>query len=224
MNDNSNNFVSISEASGLSYEEIITKLNKDKEVRNIVISDSERLSSKQKSEYLKKIAWDMCYQYYTNDATLDCGMLDEWIELMSRMVGFENHIIKMNFLQKRINSRKVVFLGATGKGHLNKDDLRNICKGYGFSDNQIDIRDDYARLTNLNVEFLKNNNKFLGLIVGAVPHSIKGVTSGNLLSHLEENVCDYPPVRVCRDANNNLGFSANTVKQALSDLIRLATD
>ena len=224
MNDCSRNVVSISEASGLSYEEIITKLNENRQNKDIVINDFDRLKPKQKSDYIKKLARDMCFHYYSNDGKIDAEALDEWIEIMSRMVGFENHVVKMSFLQKRINARKVVFLGATGKGHLNKEDLKTICKGYGFSENQIEIRDDYARLTNINMDFLRNNKRFLGLVVGAVPHSIKGIDSGNLISHLEDNYCDYPPVRICKDNNNNLGFSASTVKQALADLIRLAAD
>ncbi len=224
MNDCSKNFVSISEASGLSYEQIISKLNENQQSKDIVINDFDRLKPKQKSDYIKKLARDMCFHYYSNEGRMDAERLDEWIEIMSRMVGFENHAVKMNYLQKRINARKVVFLGATGKGHLKREDLTKICKGYGFLDNQIDIRDDYARLTNINMDFLKNNRRFLGLVIGAVPHSIKGVDSGNLVSYLENNHYDYPPVRICKDNNNNLGFSASTVKQALSDLIRLAAD
>lgn len=224
MDDCSRDVVSISEASGLSYEDIINKLNQNKQDKDFVINDFDRLKPKQKSEYIKKLAREMCFHYYSNDGKMDPDKLDEWIEIMSRMVGFENHVVKMNYLQKRINARKVVFLGATGKGHLSREDIKNICKDYGFSQEQIDIRDDYAKLTNINLDFLKNNKKFLGLVVGAVPHSIKGIESGNIITYLESNSCDYPPIRICKDSNNNLGFSASTVKQALTDLIRLAAD
>ncbi|NLC17043.1 MAG: hypothetical protein GX756_04110 [Clostridiales bacterium] len=224
MGDCANSFVTISEASGLTSDEIITKLNQNKQKNNIVVNDFERLRPKQKSDFIKKLAREMCYHYYSNDGKMDLDMLDEWIEILSRMVGFENHAVKMSYLQKRIKMRKVVFLGATGKGHLSRQDIKHICKSYGFLENQIEIRDDYSKLPNLKLDNLKNDRRYLGIVVGAIPHSIKGVPNGNLFQYLEDNACDFPPVRVCKDSNDALGFSASAVKKALSELIRLAAN
>lgn len=223
MNDCSDSFVSIGEALGLNSSDIMTKLNQNKQKHNIVTNTFERLTPKQKSANLKKIAQDMCNYYYSNDGNIEPDKLSEWIEVMSRMIGFENHMVKMNYHQKRIRNRKVIFLGSTNN-RLSKHDIQNICKKYGFCDNQIEIRDDYDKMTNLKLDNLKNNKKYLGIIIGALPHSIKGMSSTNFIKYLEDNSSEYPPYKICRDANNQLGFSANTVKSALSEIIRLATN
>ncbi|HEY8419443.1 MAG TPA: hypothetical protein VIL03_03315 [Clostridia bacterium] len=220
MDECANSFVTISEASGFSSKEILTKLN-EKKNWNTVVNDYERLTPKQKSDNIKKIVHDMCYHYYSNDGVIEPAMLDEWIEILSRMIGFENHTEKMKFLQKRIKMRKIAFIGSTNT--LSKQDIKNICKSYGFSEDQIEIRDDYNKMTNRNLDNLKNKNRYLGLIIGAIPHSIKGV-SDDFISYLRNNADDYPPFRVCSDKNNNPSFSASEVKKALSELIRIATD
>ncbi|HEY8443600.1 MAG TPA: hypothetical protein VIL24_02240 [Clostridia bacterium] len=220
MDEHANSFVTIGEASGLSSNEILAKLYKNNE-RFITVNDYERLSPKQKTDNIKKIIHDMCFHYYANDGAIDMDKLDEWIEILSRMIGFENHIVKMNYLQKRIKMRKVAFLGSTNT--LSKQDIKNICKTYGFEEHQIEIRDDYSKMTNRNLDNLKNKNKYLGLVVGAIPHKIKGI-SDDFIAHLENNALEYPPFRVCKDKNNNPCFSASEVKRALSELIRLAAN
>jgi hypothetical protein len=220
MDESANSFVTIGEASGFSSNDILTKLN-EKKNGHIVINDYERLTPKQKSDNIRKIIREMCYHYYTNDGVIDPDMLGEWIEILSRMIGFENHAQKMKFLQKRIKMRKIAFIGSTNT--LSKQDIKNICKSYGFSEEQIEIRDDYNRMTNRNLDNLKNKNRYLGLIIGAIPHSIKGF-SDDFISYLRNNAGEYPPFRVCADKNNKPCFSASEVRKALSELIRLATE
>ncbi|HEY8424069.1 MAG TPA: hypothetical protein VIL23_04845 [Clostridia bacterium] len=210
------------EASGWSSHELIKILN-EKSKNNILINDYERLTPKQKTNHIKRIVQKMCYHYYSNGGVIDPDMLEEWIEILSRMVGFENHAVKMSYLQKRLKTRKkIVFLGSTNC--VSKQDIKNICKNYGFVEEQIEIRDDYSKMTNQSLDSLKNKNKYLGLLVGAIPHSIKGISNMEFIKHLEENACDYPPFKVCKDKNNELGFSVSAIKQALSEIIRLSVD
>lgn len=210
--------MSVEEMLGINAQELMSRLKQGKEAyRDTHIDQYKKLSPKQKEQNIRRVVTELCHHYYTNDGHIEQEKLDEIVEILSHMIGWSNHPQKIKYLS-RGKDKKIVFLGATGKGHMSRDELKRICVEYGIGAPMIEFRDDYDKLTNMNIDNLKNNKRILGIIIGAIPHSVKG-TDGSLLSYIENNASEFPPYVVCRKSGD-LGFTTREVRSAIPKFIK----
>lgn len=114
---------------------------------------------------------------------------------------------------KFLNGKVIRFIGKLEKPSI-KNKLRGISKRYGF---EIEMFDDYEKLTNIDFSNMKYSKRISGIIVGPMPHKVKGI--GNYSSCLEmfKSEPGYPPVFECY-AGEKLKITATSLWRALLEL------
>lgn len=117
-------------------------------------------------------------------------------ELLSRY-GFEEEAVG-HFHYNHNNSKIIVI----GESRVNKSDLEYISKKNGIDPKKIEFELDYEKLTNYNFEKFKYNMSYSDVLIGPMPHKVKGLDeSSSFLSMVREHPEDYPKIIELRDAN-----------------------
>lgn len=97
------------------------------------------------------------------------------------------------------NNSKIIVIG---ESRVNKSDLEYIAKKNGIDPKKIEFELDYEKLTNYNFEKFKNNMSYSDVLIGPMPHKVKGLDeSSSFLSMVREHPKDYPKIIELRDAN-----------------------
>ena len=97
------------------------------------------------------------------------------------------------------NNSKIIVIG---ESRVNKSDLEYIAKKNGIDPKKIEFELDYEKLTNYNFEKFKNNMSYSDVLIGPMPHKVKGLDeSSSFLSMVREHPEDYPKIIELRDAN-----------------------
>jgi|GEM_PF-3171364 len=109
---------------------------------------------------------------------------------------------------------KVLILGALSVG---KDKVYGIAKKVGFKKDQIEVENDYAKITNLDISHLRHTDQYCGIVFGPVPHSSKSSAGdSSIITHVE-NTEGYP-YHVKATANDKLKLTKTSLTQALEDV------
>jgi len=90
---------------------------------------------------------------------------------------------------------------------------------YGIPSKNIDIINDWDKIKSYDVEKLRYNSKYDGIIVGPIPHSIKGVGEFSNLIPLLQRKEGFPFHVVVRDSAGDLKITKTAFKEALKELI-----
>lgn len=97
------------------------------------------------------------------------------------------------------NNSKIILIG---QSRVNKSDLEHIAKDNGIDPKRIEFELDYEKLTNYNFERFKYNMSYSDVLIGPMPHKVKGLDeSSSFLSMVREHPEDYPKIIELRDAN-----------------------
>lgn len=70
------------------------------------------------------------------------------------------------------NNAKILVIG---NSMISKDVMVSIAKKYGIKENRLEFELDYDRLHNYNFGNLKNNMSYSDILVGPLPHKVKGI-------------------------------------------------
>ncbi len=138
---------------------------------------------------------DMAYQKLTKEISSAYynGRIDEVLkkyELEEETAG--------HFHYNYSNSKIIVI----GESRVNKSDLEYIVKKNGIDPKKIEFELDYEKLTNYNFEKFKYNMSYSDVLIGPMPHKVKGLDeSSSFLSMVREHPEDYPKIIELRDAN-----------------------
>lgn len=138
---------------------------------------------------------DMAYQKLTKEISSAYynGRIDEVLkkyELEDETAG--------HFHYNYSNSKIIVI----GESRVNKSDLEYIAKKNGIDPKKIEFELDYEKLTNYNFEKFKYNMSYSDVLIGPMPHKVKGLDeSSSFLSMVREHPEDYPKIIELRDAN-----------------------
>lgn len=134
------------------------------------------------------------YQKLTKEVTNAYynGNIDELLNKYGLEEGVEHFYYNYN------NSKIIVI----GQSRVNKSDLEHIAKDNGIDPKRIEFELDYEKLTNYNFEKLKYNMTYSDVLIGPVPHKVKGLDeSASFLSMVREHPEDYPKIIELKDTN-----------------------
>lgn len=97
------------------------------------------------------------------------------------------------------NNSKIIVIG---ESRVNKSDLEYIAKKNGIDPKKIEFELDYEKLTNYNFEKFKYNMSYSDVLIGPMPHKVKGLDeSASFLSMVREHPEDYLKIIELRDTN-----------------------
>lgn len=97
------------------------------------------------------------------------------------------------------NNSKIIVIG---QSRVNKSDLEHIAKDNGIAPKRIEFELDYEKLTNYNFEKFKYNMSYSDVLIGPMPHKVKGLDeSASFLSMVREHPENYPKIIELRDTN-----------------------
>lgn len=130
----------------------------------------------------------------------------------------ENDVIVENQIVTEIKSykRSRQLLIITDKT-LSKEIIIGICKNYGFDKKNITIHDEYGRLP-FNIESIRYNSPYDGIIFGPVPHSAPGKGNYSSLIEMVKSEEGYPHVEESKTMSGELKMTKESLKNALSRL------
>ena len=98
-----------------------------------------------------------------------------------------------------INNSKIIVIGDS---RISKSDMEGLAKHKGLNPQRIEFVLDYEKLTNFNFERFRNNMKYSDILVGPIPHKVKGLDAASSFLNMVNNQPDcFPRVIALRDSN-----------------------
>ncbi len=135
------------------------------------------------------------------------GKLDEVIE----KYGVSNK-------QERYVERNAKIL-IIGDSQVSEDNIRKLAKAFKLNTNIIECELDYKKIKNYSFEKLENNPRYECILVGPMPHSVKGKASyESIISKMESEEDVYPPVYRITNANE-LKITKSSLKHVFENLV-----
>ena len=78
---------------------------------------------------------------------------------------------------------------------ISKDIMVSIAKKYGIKESRLEFELDYNRLHNYNFKNLRNNMLYSDVLVGPLPHKVKGIENySSFLAMAEANPEEFPKI------------------------------
>lgn len=110
---------------------------------------------------------------------------------------------------------KIVIIG---KSKISPNIIRGLFKEYGVSPDRLELYLDYDKLTNLDLTSLHySQGRYSLILLGPMPHSIRGKgDSTSFIDYLEERD-GYPPVKRLRTAQG-LKISRTSLRRVLDEV------
>lgn len=97
------------------------------------------------------------------------------------------------------NNAKIIVIGDS---RISKSDMEVLAKHNGINPRRIEFVLDYEKLTNFNFERFRNNMKYSDILVGPIPHKVKGLDAASSFLNMVNNQPDcFPRAIALRDAN-----------------------
>ena len=149
-----------------------------------------------------------------------------FLKLVNHDINFEEYheIIDQNMqqlddvLSKSINDENLKIL-VIGEPQIRIDDIYQIAKLYGFNMKNLDLYTEYDKIKNLDITRFKNTNKYCGIIVGPIPHNVKGMNYDSFLAKtLSEAENEYPYWKKCITEAGEFKITRNSFDNALRDI------
>lgn len=137
---------------------------------------------------------DKIYQKLTKEVSSAYynGNIDELLN----KYGLEEEIGHFHY---NYNNSKIIVIG---ESMVNKSDLEYIAKKNGIDPKRIEFELEYEKLTNYNFEKFKYNMSYSDVLIGPMPHKVKGLDeSASFLSMVRKHPENYPKIIELRDAN-----------------------
>ena len=90
------------------------------------------------------------------------------------------------------NNAKILVVG---NSMISKDVMISIAKKHGIKENRLEFELDYDRLHNYNFGNLRNNMLYSDVLVGPIPHKVKGIENySSFLAMAEANPEEFPKI------------------------------
>ena len=97
------------------------------------------------------------------------------------------------------NNAKIIVIGDS---RISKSDMEVLAKHNGINPRRIECVLDYEKLTKFNFERFRNNMKYSDILVGPIPHKVKGLDAASSFLNMVNNQPDcFPRAIALRDAN-----------------------
>lgn len=108
---------------------------------------------------------------------------------------------------------KILIIGETS---LNEQQVKGFCKSKGISGDRIEFLCGYDRLKNRGVGKYQYNDDYSLIIVGPIPHSMRGMGEYSSIVAKMEQEDGYPPVARA-DNGHGLKLTLSMVKHIIND-------
>ncbi len=105
-----------------------------------------------------------------------------------------------------------------GDSQVKENDLSGIFKVEGFNKNNIDLQLDYAKLPQFNISEIQYSDKYDCILVGPVPHKMRGIGSYSSLLELLKNEEGYPYTIKIQTQNDELKITKSGLKKAIKSV------
>lgn len=116
-------------------------------------------------------------------------------ELLKRY-GLEDEVEHWDYNTKH---SKIIVIGDSRVG---KNEMEYIAKRNGIEPRRIEFVLEYDKLTNYDFEKFKYNTSYSDILIGPIPHKVKGLdVSSSFLAMVREKLECFPKVIELRDAN-----------------------
>lgn len=104
--------------------------------------------------------------------------------------------------------------------HLKEDKILSIFKKKGYDKKKVEVLIEYDKMKSLDINNLKRmRSKYDGLLLGLMPHKMRGDMDGtSLIAIIEQQSEESPPLIVLRDETSRLKISNNSLKKGLEAL------
>lgn len=194
-------------------------------------------------EFLKQMIFHSISEVRRNDLSEEIFLLLKLTQILS--ASLENVSSKLNLQIQAINdniSQKVVEgirqelpetsglknkkdtsnirILILGDLQIHENDIYGIAKDYGIPKKNIKIIKDWDEIKRFDPEKLRYSAKYNGIMIGPVPHSVKG--KGDYSSIIETlNKSGFPVHVDVREPNGELKITKSTFKQKIKLLIEL---
>jgi len=194
-------------------------------------------------EFLKQMIFHSISEVRRNDLSEEIFLLLKLTQILS--ASLENVSSKLNLQIQAINdniSQKVVEeirqelpetsglknkkdtsnikILILGDLQIHENDIYGIAKDYGIPKRNIEIKKDWDEIKRLDLRKLRYSAKYNGIIIGPVPHSVKG--KGDYSSIIETlNESGFPVHVDVRVPNGELKITKSTFRQKIKLLIEL---
>ncbi len=110
------------------------------------------------------------------------------------------------------NNAKILVIG---NSMISKDVMVSIAKKYGIKENRLEFELDYDRLHNYNFGNLKNNMSYSDILVGPLPHKVKGIENySSFLAMAEANPEEFPKI-IRLEGSNELKITKHSFLDGL---------
>lgn len=99
---------------------------------------------------------------------------------------------KISYSYYDFNNSKILIVG---NSMISKAVMISIAKKYGIKENRLEFELDYDRLHNYNFGNLRNNMSYSDVLVGPLPHKVKGIENySSFLAMAEANPEEFPKI------------------------------
>jgi|GEM_PF-5187971 uncharacterized phage infection (PIP) family protein YhgE len=104
-----------------------------------------------------------------------------------------------------------------GAPQVKLKDIKGIIKSHGFNIDNVDFLLDYDKMKHFDVRELQYSSKYHAILIGEIPHSIKGMGgASSLVQTLSQE--GYPKTFALRGKNGNLRMTKTSLKESLNNL------
>lgn len=116
------------------------------------------------------------------------------------------------FYDKR--NSKIIIIGDCES--IGIDQVRMTLKKSGVDSNDYEIISDYSKITNMSFDFLKNSSIYSDVLIGPMPHKVKGIEGySSLPAMIMDNQKNYPKLTEIV-ANSSLKISKASLRDAIN--------
>lgn len=123
-------------------------------------------------------------------------------------------------IDRIIGKRHILVLGDI---RAKAEHLVGKAKKFGLSKAHLRFETDYAKLTQFDLSQLQYSNECAGILVGAIPHKMKGLGSASSALQLFETEEGYPPAVGMRTASGELKGTKKSFDAAMGELLTTLT-
>jgi len=111
---------------------------------------------------------------------------------------------------------KILVLGANA---INVNVIYGIARDHGVAKNQLEIHNDYQENKRYNIENIRYNSPFSGILIGPIAHKITGLGDNPSLTAKLNSEDGYPPFVEVRNKSGSLKITKSSFTEALAKLL-----